>query len=46
MLTVHFAGKDVAVPAAILFAVLYTGDLAARGIFYANSRRMPVERRP
>jgi hypothetical protein len=45
VLAVHFAGKSVALPAAILFAVLYTCDLTARGIFYANSRRMPVERR-
>jgi hypothetical protein len=46
VLAVHFAGRDIAVPAAILFAVLYTFDLVARGIFYANSRRMPVEMRP
>jgi hypothetical protein len=43
VLTVHFAGRHVAVPAAILFALLYTLDLVARGIFYANSRRIPVE---
>jgi hypothetical protein len=46
VLAVHFAGRDVAVPAAILFAILYTLDMVARGIFYANSRRMPVEMRP
>ncbi|HEY1478400.1 MAG TPA: hypothetical protein VGF46_00125 [Gaiellales bacterium] len=46
VLTVHFAGRDIAVPAAILFAVLYTFDMVARGIFYANSRRQPVEMRP
>jgi hypothetical protein len=43
VLTVHFAGRSVALPAAILFALLYTLDLVARGIFYANSRRTPVE---
>jgi hypothetical protein len=43
VLAVHFAGKDIAVPAAILFAVLYTFDMVARGIFYANSRRQHVE---
>jgi hypothetical protein len=46
VLVVHFAGRDIAVPAAILFAVLYTFDMVARGIFYANSRRMPVGMRP
>jgi hypothetical protein len=46
VLAVHFAGRDTAVPAAILFAILYTLDMVARGIFYANSRRMPVEMRP
>ena len=45
VLTVHFAGKSVALPAAVLFALLYTLDLVARGIFYANSRRLPVEPR-
>lgn len=44
--TVHFAGRGVAVPAAILFAILYTCDMVARGVFYANSRRQPVEMRP
>jgi hypothetical protein len=43
LLTVHFSGKDVAVPAAILFLVLYTADLATRGLLYANSRRRPTE---
>jgi hypothetical protein len=43
LLTVHFSGKDVAVPAAILFLVLYTADLATRGLVYANSRRRPTE---
>jgi hypothetical protein len=43
LLTVHFAGKDVAVSAAILFLILYTADMAARGITYANSRRRPTE---
>jgi hypothetical protein len=46
VLTVHFAGRDVAVPAAILFAILYTCDMVARGVFYANSRRQDVEMRP
>jgi hypothetical protein len=46
VLVVHFAGRDVAVPAAILFAILYTCDMVARGVFYANSRRMHVEMRP
>ena len=46
VLAVHFAGRDVAVPAAILFAVLYTADMIARGMFYANSRRQRVELRP
>jgi hypothetical protein len=46
VLVVHFAGRDVAVPAAILFAVLYTCDMVARGVFYANSRRQHVEMRP
>ncbi len=43
LLTVHFAGKDTAVPAAILFTVLYTADLATRGLLYAQSRRRPPE---
>jgi len=43
LLTVHFAGKDTAVPAAILFAVLYTADLATRGLLFAQSRRRPPE---
>jgi hypothetical protein len=42
-LTVHFEGKDVAVPAAILFAVLFTADLATRGLLFAQSRRRPPE---
>ena len=46
MLTEHFAGREVAIPAAILFAVLYTCDMVARGVFYANSRRQDVEMRP
>jgi hypothetical protein len=46
VLAVHFAGRNIAVPAAILFAVLYTFDMVARGIFYANSRRQTVELRP
>jgi hypothetical protein len=46
VLVVHFAGRDVAVPAAILFAILYTCDMVARGVYYANSRRQPVEMRP
>jgi hypothetical protein len=46
VLAVHFAGRSTAVPAAILFALLYTFDLVARGIFYANSRREHVEMRP
>jgi hypothetical protein len=45
VLTVHFAGREVGLSAAILFAVLYTFDMIARGIFYANSRRLPVEKR-
>jgi hypothetical protein len=43
LLTVHFAGKETAVPAAILFAVLYTADLATRGLLFAQSRRRPSE---
>ena len=46
VLTEHFAGREVAIPAAILFAVLYTCDMVARGVFYANSRRQDVEMRP
>jgi hypothetical protein len=46
LLTVHFAGKDVAVPAAILFTVLYTADLATRGLLFAQSRRRPSETGP
>jgi hypothetical protein len=46
VLTVHFSGREVAIPAAILFAVLYTCDMVARGVFYANSRRQDVEMRP
>jgi hypothetical protein len=46
VLTVHFAGREVAIPAAILFAILYTCDMVARGVFYANSRRQDVEMRP
>jgi hypothetical protein len=42
-LAVHFAGKDTAVAAAILFAVLYTADLATRGLLFAQSRRRPSE---
>ena len=34
-------GQDVAVPAAILFAVLYTIDIAARGLSWADSKRLP-----
>jgi hypothetical protein len=37
----HFWGSDVAVPAAILFAVLYTIDAFARGLAWANSKREP-----
>lgn len=46
VLAVHFAGRDVALPAAVLFTILYTCDMIARGVFYANSRRMDVEMRP
>jgi hypothetical protein len=46
LLTVHFAGRDVAVPAAILFAILYTVDLATRGLTYANARRRPIPTAP
>jgi hypothetical protein len=35
----HVWGSDVAVPAAILFAVLYTIDAAARGLAWADSKR-------
>jgi hypothetical protein len=42
-LTVHFGGKDTAVSAAILFAVLYTADLATRGLLFVQSRRRPSE---
>ena len=34
-------GSDVAVPAAILFAVLYTIDALARGLAWADSKREP-----
>jgi hypothetical protein len=37
----HVWGSDVAVPAAILFAVLYTIDAAARGLAWADSKREP-----
>ncbi|HET6173002.1 MAG TPA: hypothetical protein VFD90_10375 [Gaiellales bacterium] len=37
----HFWGSEVAVPAAILFAVLYTIDGAARGLAWADSKREP-----
>jgi len=39
----HIWGSDVAVPAAILFAILYTIDAAARGLAWANSKREPRE---
>jgi hypothetical protein len=42
LLTVYFAGEEVAVPAAILFTILYTADLATRGLLYAESRRQPL----
>jgi hypothetical protein len=42
LLTVHVYGKDVGVPAAILFAVLYTADMLTRGLAYAESRRRTV----
>jgi len=45
MLSVHVAGSSVAVPAAILFTILFTIDLVARGMLYANSQRVPVEQR-
>jgi hypothetical protein len=37
----HFWGPDVAVPAAILFAILYTIDVLARGMAWAESKREP-----
>jgi hypothetical protein len=37
----HVWGSEVAVPAAILFAVLYTIDAVARGLAWANSKREP-----
>jgi hypothetical protein len=40
VLTVHWAGKDVAVPVAVLFLLLYTADMLARGLAYAESRRV------
>jgi hypothetical protein len=43
LLMVHFAGKDAAVAAAILFLVLYTADLVTRGLLYASSKRRPTE---
>jgi hypothetical protein len=46
IVSVRVAGEDVAVPAAILFAILYTVDLAVRGLLYAQSQRRPVEPRP
>ena len=39
----HVWGSDVAVPAAILFAVLYTIDSLARGLAWAESKREPRE---
>jgi len=44
LVAAHFAGADVALPAAILFALVFTVDLIVRGMLYANSRRMPAER--
>ena len=41
--SVHFWGKDVAVPAAILFAVLYTIDGAARFLSWADGKRITPE---
>ena len=39
----HFWGSSVAVPAAILFTVLYTIDVMARGLAWAESKREPRE---
>jgi hypothetical protein len=43
VLAEHVWGADVAVPAAILFAVLYTIDALARGLAWAESKREPRE---
>ena len=37
----HIWDSDGAVPAAILFAVLYTIDAMARGLAWAESKREP-----
>jgi len=46
IVAVNVGGEDVAVPAAILFAILYTADVGVRGFLYAQSQRRPVEHRP
>jgi hypothetical protein len=46
LVTVYMAGEDVAVPAAILFALLYTVDLVVRGLLAASARRQPVGPEP
>ena len=45
LVSVRVGGEDVAVPAAILFAILYTVDIGVRGLLYAQSQRRPVEPR-
>ena len=45
LLAVHFWGASVAVPAAILFTILYTIDVVARGMAWAESKREPREGR-
>jgi hypothetical protein len=43
LLAEHFWGTAVAIPAAILFTVLYTIDVMARGMAWAESKREPRE---
>jgi hypothetical protein len=45
VLAEHVWGASVAVPAAILFAVLYTIDAMSRGLAWAESKREPGRRR-
>jgi hypothetical protein len=40
-LSEHFWGTSVAIPAAILFTILYTIDVLARGMAWAESKRVP-----
>ncbi len=43
ILAEHFWGTSVAIPAAILFTILYTIDVMARGMAWAESKREPRE---